>query len=260
MKLLFVVFFIAVTMSFLAENIVVKTFTRDILAKRVSGYFLDKVPHEGDMDTLERLDNSIRNSKYTEKITAKFIQNIVENVLYDKGKELDISEEMEGLMQENAPEGMAAGQVEEIKKYVTEHITVTGTALEGMFFYSFIDGYYFLILKLYHLLTNIYFRMAMLLLFAADIIGLVILEKQEALKTIQIGSFVTAIFTAIIFFVIKGLSLFIRQPFSGGWINEIYLNMMVVFIIIELLISLGVFTVRKTLAYIMEPDSENICK
>ena len=79
-SILLTVSFLLITMSFILENTVVKTFSQEILSKKVSGYFLDEVIYDVDIDHLQKIEDNIRNSRYTDKITAKFIQTIVENV------------------------------------------------------------------------------------------------------------------------------------------------------------------------------------
>lgn len=91
-SILLTVSFLLITMSFILENTVVKTFSQEILSKKVSGYFLDEVIYDVDIDHLQKIEDNIRNSRYTDKIIAKFIQTIVENVGYDKDVEFDVSE------------------------------------------------------------------------------------------------------------------------------------------------------------------------
>ena len=87
-SILLTVSFLLITMSFILENTVVKTFSQEILSKKVSGYFLDEIIYDVDIDHLQKIEDNIRNSRYTDKITAKFIQTIVENVGYDKDVDL----------------------------------------------------------------------------------------------------------------------------------------------------------------------------
>lgn len=72
-SILLTVSFLLITMSFILENTVVKTFSQEILSKKVSGYFLDEVIYDVDIDHLQKIEDNIRNSRYTDKITAKFI-------------------------------------------------------------------------------------------------------------------------------------------------------------------------------------------
>ena len=87
----------------------------------------------------------------------------------------------------------------------------------------------------------------MLLTCIITIIGLVVIEKNRSLRTIQISSVITVIFTIIVFVVVKLFSNFIDQKLAGGWLSNINLSLMITFIIIEFIISLALFITRKNL-------------
>lgn len=235
---------ILLTMSFIIENIVVKTFSQEILSKKISGYFLDEIIYDVDINTLGKIEYNIRNSRYTSKITSKFIQTITKNVAYNENMNFDISKEIDLLISENMPKNLYNEKVDSTKKYLNEKIVNTEKTLEENLVYSF-GEYYITILKLYSILTNTYFRIVMLLILIISIIGLVMIEKYKSLKIIQISSLITAIITGIIFVAIKLLSNFIDQRLAGGWLSSINLRLMITLIIIESIISLGLFIVRK---------------
>ena len=79
-SILLTISLILVTMSFIGENIVVKTFSQEILSKKISGYFLDEIVYDVDIEELGKIEYNVRASKYTDRITSKFIRVIVENV------------------------------------------------------------------------------------------------------------------------------------------------------------------------------------
>ena len=79
-SILLTISLILVTMSFIGENIVVKTFSQEILSKKISGYFLDEIVYDVDIEELGKIEDNVRASKYTDRITSKFIRVIVENV------------------------------------------------------------------------------------------------------------------------------------------------------------------------------------
>ena len=239
---------ILITMSFIIENIVVKTFSQEILSKKISGYFLDEIIYDVDTNTLEKIEYNIRNSKHTSKITSKFIQTITKNVAYNENINFDISKEIDLLISENMPKNLYNEKVNSTKKYLNEKIVNTEKTLEENLVYSFGD-YYITILKLYNILTNTYFRIVMLLTFIISIIGLVMMEKYKSLKAIQISSLITAIITEIVFVAIKLLSNFIDQRLAGGLLSNINLRLMITFIIIEFIISLVLFIVIKKLKF-----------
>ena len=239
---------ILITMSSIIENIVVKTFSQEILSKKISGYFLDEIIYDVDTNTLEKIEYNIRNSKHTSKITSKFIQTITKNVAYNENINFDVSKEIDLLISENMPKNLYNEKVNSIKEYLNKKIVNTEKTLEENLVYSFGD-YYITILKLYNILTNTHFRIVMLLTIIISIIGLVMMEKYKSLKAIQISSLITAIITGIVFVAIKLLSNCIDQRLTGGWLSNINLRLMITFIIIEFIISLVLFIVIKKLKF-----------
>lgn len=243
LTILLTVSLILITMSFIIENTVIKTFSQEILSKKISGYFLDEIVYDVDINNLERIENNIRNSQYTDKITSKFIQTIVKNIGYNENIKFDISKEIDSLILENMPNNE---KVNSTKEYMNKNIVNIEKNLEENLIDSF-GNYYLPILKLYNILTNSYFRIVMILTCIITIIVLAIIEKNKALKTVQISSMFTMTFTIITFIIIKLLSKFIDQRFAGGWLSNINLRLMLIFIIIEFIISLALFITRKKL-------------
>lgn len=244
LNVLLTVSLILITMSFIIENIVVKTFSREILAKKVSGYFLDEVVYDVDINTLGIMENNIRNSQYTTKITSKFIQTIVKNVVYNENIKFDISNEIDSLILENMPKEFDNEKVNDTKEYLSKNIVNIEKNIEEDIIDSAKD-YYLPILKTYSIVTNIYFRIGIILMCILIIIGLVIIEKGKTLKTIQISSTLTMLFTIIAFIIIKLSSNFIDQTFEGGRLSSINLGLMLIFIIIEFIISVVLFIIIK---------------
>ncbi len=243
LTILLTVSLILITMSFIIENTVIKTFSQEILSKKISSYFLDEIVYDVDINNLERIENNIRNSQYTDKITSKFIQTIVKNIGYNENIKFDISKEIDSLILENMPNNE---KVNSTKEYMNKNIVNIEKNLEENLIDSF-GNYYLPILKLYNILTNSYFRIVMILTCIITIIVLAIIEKNKALKTVQISSMFTMTFTIITFIIIKLLSKFIDQRFAGGWLSNINLRLMLIFIIIEFIISLALFITRKKL-------------
>ena len=65
LKIFLTIFLILITTSFIAENIVIKTVTSNIISKKVSGYLLDKIVYDVDIDELGKIENNIRKSNIT---------------------------------------------------------------------------------------------------------------------------------------------------------------------------------------------------
>lgn len=250
-SILLTVSFLLITMSFILENTVVKTFSQEILSKKVSGYFLDEVIYDVDIDHLQKIEDNIRNSRYTDKITAKFIQTIVENVGYDKDVEFDVSEEIDALVLENMPQEFYNEKGKATKEYLNENIGTIEKNLEENLVRAF-GKPYLTILKLYDVLTSICLRVAMILICIVTIIVSIRTEKANALEIFQTSSIVTMTVTLLAFIIIKLLSNVIDQRLAGGWLSRINLNLMILFILLEGVIILALFLIRKNRNIVMD--------
>ena len=144
LTILLTVSLILITMSFIIENTVIKTFSQEILSKKISSYFLDEIVYDVDINNLERIENNIRNSQYTDKITSKFIQTIVKNIGYNENIKFDISKEIDSLILENMPNNE---KVNSTKEYMNKNIVNIEKNLEENLIDSF-GNYYLPILKL----------------------------------------------------------------------------------------------------------------
>ena len=238
-----------ITLSYIFESTVTKTFSQEILSKKISGYFLDEIIYDVDINELEKIENNIRISKYTNKISIKTIQTIVKNLGYNENLKLDISKEIDSLILENMPKELYNEKAQSTKVNLTKNLTNIEEKLERNVIELF-GKQYATILKTYNVLTSINLRIAMMLTSVISIIVLVILERTKVLKIIQINIIIIMTFTIIAFVIIKKLSNFIDQRLAGGWLSEINLQLMIIFIIIEFIISLVLFIIRKK--FIME--------
>ena len=236
-SILLTISLILVTMSFIGENIVVKTFSQEILSKKISGYFLDEIVYDVDIEELGKIEDNIRASKYTDRIASKFIRAIVENVGNSDDIKFDISKEVDSLILENMPEKFYSEKADTTKEYLNKNIVRIEKDLEESLIYSFGNSY-IIILKLYSILTNIWFRIFMIIICIIAIIALVVEEKNKAVKAIAISNIITMIVTIITFIIIKLLLNFIDQRLTGGWLSNIYLRGMFILIMFEFIINL----------------------
>lgn len=102
-----------------------------------------------------------------------------------------------------------------------------------------------IVLKVYDVCTDISFRVTMLMLLVINIICLVLLEKIYVLKSIQISLVIISIISLIIFICLKlGLNI-LNQHFFGGLIGSVNLNMLMFFILVEFLVSMVLYSIRK---------------
>lgn len=244
LKILLFLFLAIIIMSFVSENIVVNTFSQEILSKKVSGYLLDEIVYDVDINELELIENNIRNSKSTKKISSKFINTLVENIVNDGNIKMNIEDEIDILISKYMPNEIPNEKLQNMRRNVIEQITNTEERLQDNLLYSFGDNY-LIILKTYNVITNIYFRITILILCIVDITILCVLEKYRALKSIKDISLIITIFMLIIFALIKALSNFIDQKFAGGWLQNINTNALIVSIVTGCIISILLILINK---------------
>ncbi len=244
LKILLPIFLFIITMSFIIENVAVKTISNDILTKRVSGYMLDEIINEVDSNTFYEIAEKIEGSPYMEEITGKYL-----DALTGKSENIDITEEINQILEEEDLQNEIPEDIkDDIRSYVSEKSEEIEDRLE-----MGVEGTATEVLNIYGQFTSFEFRITFIILCLLDIIGLIFLEKQQVLKTIQISMFITAIISIIAFIGIRVLSTYIEQYLSGGWIDNINLNMLIGCIILEVIIGFILFMIRRAL-YKKESD------
>ena len=171
--------------------------------------------------------------------------------MIDKDVEFDVSEEIDALVLENMPQEFYNEKGKATKEYLNENIGTIEKNLEENLVRAF-GKPYLTILKLYDVLTSICLRVAMILICIVTIIVSVRTEKANALGIFQTSSIVTMTVTLLAFIIIKLLSNVIDQRLAGGWLSRINLNLMILFIVLEGVISLALFLIRKTRNIVMD--------
>ena len=244
LKILLLLCFIVMSMSFVIKHIVIDTFSQEILSKKVSGYLLDEIVYDVDIDELGKIEDNIRNSKTTKKITAKFIETVVENVIGNKKIKMDIENEVDTLIKDYMPKETSEEKLQNMRKNTIKQITRIENGLQdGLMEDS--ENTYLMIFKIYNLLTNIYFRISILIVTVILEIVLIGLEKFRALKSIRNVSLITTVFMIMIFILIKLMTDFIDQKFAGGWLQEINTESLTISIILGVIISSLLFLIYK---------------
>ena len=244
LKILLLLCFIVMSMSFVIKHIVIDTFSQEILSKKVSGYLLDEIVYDVDINELGKIEDNIRNSKTTKKITAKFIETVVENVIGNEKIEMDIENEVDILIKDYMPKETSEEKLQNMRKNTIKQITRIESGLQyGLMEDS--ENTYLTIFKIYNLLTNIYFRIIILIVTVILTIVLIVLEKSRALKSIRNVSLITTVFMIMIFILIKLMTDFIDQKFAGGWLQEINTDSLTISIILGVIISSLLFLIYK---------------
>lgn len=238
LKILLPIFLLLITMSFIIENMAVKTISDDILVKEVSGYMLDEIINEVDDEEFSEIAEKIEDSPYMEEITEKYL-----DVLSGKSEDINIEEEVNKILDEDLQGKIPESTKEDVRNYVNEKSEDIENALEMGTEGKTVTK----ILDIYGKITSFQFRITLIILSLLDVILLVVLEKQNVLKTIEITMFIVAIISIVVLIVINISSTYIKQRLSGGWIDNINLNSMIGCIVAEVVIGFILFIIRKVL-------------
>ncbi len=248
LKILLPILLLIITASFVLENVVVKTITEEIMAKKISGYILDEIILDIDSNKLIDIDERIRDSQYCEKITFQYVNVLIANTIYDENKKLDITEEIKSIIEKELKNEIEESKKEKLYHYLQEQSENLVGRLESYLPIGY-NRYDIppLFLQLYHAMTNLNFRIIVGLVLVIDIITLIVLEKYKALKSFQLGLMITAIVSIIVFAIIKICSNYIEQTLTGGWVDNINLNLLITFIVVEIVSSIVLYLIRRNL-------------
>lgn len=238
LKILLPIFLLLITMSFILENMAVETISDDILVKEVSGYMLDEIIDEVDNDNLSEIAEKIENSPYMEEITEKYL-----DVLSGKSENINIEEEINQILDEDLKGEIPENIKEDVRSYVSEKSEEVENKLEIGTEGDSVTK----ILNIYGKITSFEFRVTLIILCLLDVILLVVLEKQNVLKTIGITMFIVAIISILVLIIINILSTYIKQRLSGGWIDNINLNSLIGCVIAEVIIGFILLIITRVL-------------
>lgn len=244
LKILLLLCLIVLSMSFVIKHIVIDTFSQEILSKKVSGYLLDEIVYDVDINELGKIEDNIRNSKTTKKITAKFIEIVVENVIDNKKIKMDIENEVDILTKDYMPKDTSGEKLQNMKKNTIKQITRIESGLQDDLMEDS-ENTYLTIFKIYNLITNMYFRIIILIVTVILTIVLIVLERSRALKSISNVCLITTAFMIVILILIKLITDFIDQKFAGGWLQEINIDSLTISIILGVIISSSLFLIYK---------------
>ena len=225
---------ILITISYSAENIVVNTLSSELTYKKVSGKILDFVI-DYDMNKLDGIDNTIKNSKQLPKITKKLLNATIENISYNKNTVAEISDEINNLLNNELSNNINEEKRNEIiiafKNYGNELENEFERYLSG-FSYNYTE-----LFKIYYTLVSKTFRIILFTILCISIIVLILLKKLKVMSNLKIASLITFVVSTIILITTKLLQNYIDQNFAGGRLNNLNTISLIVFVIIWLLLS-----------------------
>lgn len=245
LKIILPIALLAITMSFVLENMVVKTITNDILAKKVSGYFLDQVIHDFDVDKLGEIETKIRESKYTQEITSEYIDTMIANLVEGRNQSLDITDKVNQMIEKELKEEIPEEKKQEIISYLQRQNKQLEERLEEDLPVGLNNYPFTLVLKMYHMITSLAFRISMVLLTITIIVLFILFDKKTVLKDIQMGVWMTAILSSIVLVCCYLFSNIIEQKMSGGWIDHIDTKLLIAFIVVEVILSIVMYGINQ---------------
>ena len=246
LKIFLFLFLITLIMSFIGERIVVDTFSQEILSKKISGYVLDEIIYDVDINEIKKIDYDIVNNKLMKEITSKFIYTITENIIYNKNINFDIKNEVDNLISQTMFNYFSNEKIQEIKTYVIEKLVGVQENLQDSLLSSFSDKY-LIVLRLFNYGTNFYFRLVIFILFFINIVILCFIEKIKVINTFKIINLLVLIFMLFGFIRIKLLSNLIDQKLAGGWLQDINMKSLIIGIIVVAIICVLFFLLDRVI-------------
>ena len=246
LKIFLFLFLITLIMSFVGKRIVVDTFSQEILSKKISGYVLDEIIYDVDINELKKIDYDIVNNKLMKEITSKFIYTITENIIYNKNINFDIKNEVDNLISQTMFNYFSNEKIQEIKTYVIEKLVGVQENLQDSLLSSFSDKY-LIVLRLFNYGTNFYFRLVIFILFFINIVILCFIEKIKVINSFKIINLLVLIFMLFGFIGIKLLSNLIDQKLAGGWLQDINMKSLIIGIIVVAIICVLFFLLDRVI-------------
>lgn len=246
LKIFLFLFLITLIMSFIGERIVVDTFSQEILSKKISGYVLDEIIYDVDINEIKKIDYDIVNNKLMKEITSKFIYTITENIIYNKNINFDIKNEVDNLISQTMFNYFSNEKIQEIKTYVIEKLVGVQENLQDSLLSSFSDKY-LIVLRLFNYGTNFYFRLVIFILLFINIVILCFIEKIKVINSFKIINLLVLIFMLFGFIGIKLLSNLIDQKLAGGWLKDINMKSLIIGIIVVAIICVLFFLLDRVI-------------
>ena len=246
LKIFLFLFLITLIMSFIGERIVVDTFSQEILSKKISGYVLDEIIYDVDINEIKKIDYDIVNNKLMKEITSKFIYTITENIIYNKNINFDIKNEVDNLISQTMFNYFSNEKIQEIKTYVIEKLVGVQENLQDSLLSSFSDKY-LIVLRLFNYGTNFYFRLVIFILLFINIVILCFIEKIKVINSFKIINLLVLIFMLFGFIRIKLLSNLIDQKLAGGWLQDINMKSLIIGIIVVAIICVLFFLLDRVI-------------
>lgn len=246
LKIILTLSLITLTISIITQNVVVTTLSNDIVAKKITSLVLDKTINDIDTDKLGLLEQALVKSGYIEKITQKYIDNEINNIINNTNNKIDTTADINNMLDEYLTGLVPNQSLEEIKEYVNEKVLTIRDNIQSVSDNTFSEKYK-PVLQIYSILTSSFLKTVTIILSIFSTFILVILERKKVVKTFAHISLILSLTSLIMYITISLATNYIDQNIMGGLLSEINLNLPLTLFIAFLIASIILLILPKTI-------------
>ena len=242
LKIILTISLVTLTISIITQNVVVTTLKNEIVAKKINSLILDKTIN----DKLGLIEKAIVKSGYIEKITKKYIDNEINNIINNTNNKIDTTDDINNMLDEYLTGLVPSQSKEEVKKYVNEKVLTIRDNIQSASDNTFNEKYK-PVLQIYKILTSKILKTVTIILSILSTFILVILEKKKVVKTLSHISLILSLTSLIMYITISLATNYIDQNIMGGLLNQINVSLPLKLFIILLIASIILQVLNKTI-------------
>lgn len=162
------------------QNFVITSFLNNTISKKITELVLGKNTNDIDASDKKMLEQNIEKSNYVKKITQKYIDNEINNIINNTNDKIDITRDINNMLDEYLTGLVSSQSLEEIKEYVNENVLIILDNNKDTNDNILKKNISFL--KIYSILTSNLLRNVTITLFIVSTLILVILERGKIME------------------------------------------------------------------------------
>ncbi len=162
------------------QNFVITSFSNNTISKKITELVLGKNTNDIDASDKKMLEQNIEKSNYVKKITQKYIDNEINNIINNTNDKIDITRDINNMLDEYLTGLVSSQSLEEIKEYVNENVLIILDNNKDTNDNILKKNISFL--KIYSILTSNLLRNVTITLFIVSTLILVILERGKIME------------------------------------------------------------------------------
>ena len=162
------------------QNFVITSFSNNTISKKITELVLGKNTNDIDASDKKMLEQNIEKSNYVKKITQKYIDNEINNIINNTNDKIDITRDINNMLDEYLTGLVSSQSLEEIKEYVNENVLIILDNNKDTNDNILKKNISFL--KIYSILTSNLLRNVTITLFIVSTVILVILERGKIME------------------------------------------------------------------------------